>query len=199
MPESREKTKEREKDAAGLEPESTVRPAKARRISPALIAALVVAIAVAVVAVILIKIKKAPEQHVGSGEKVVYSAEWLDIPTIDVSGIHVSVPLDASGAQRRGLNVGVVIYLAPAHGHKGKIKELNKEVIPRVNNLKAKFRSVIIDEIISKDYGDLSNAEKRSKMLNNFRENFRQIIKSCELDKHVDVDTVIWKDFDWEL
>jgi len=196
MPEERER-RERESQA---EAEPAKLPA-ARKISPGLIAGGVAILVIAVAAYMLLRGPKGTAKQVeGAGGRATHSAEWLALPPVDVSDISVSVPLEQSGAQRKTLNVSISIRLVPAHGEKVDIKALVKELMPKVNSLaKAEFRHIVINELITQDYGNLNNSDMRERLLKTFKGKFDAVLKDYEIDREVQVDQVMWKEFSWGM
>jgi hypothetical protein len=179
---------------AEQQPQPTTRR---RRISPVLIAAVVMAIGAAVFAVVLLKGDKVYGGLTGKTQAPRHAPELLDIPTLEVADINVSVPVDSTAIQRRGLSVGVVVYFAPAEGSRLSSKELVKEFSPKVANLGAKFRSIVIKRLNSKDYNSLIKADEQEQLLLDFRNGFRTELDNYGLSRMAVVDQVVWKEFVW--
>jgi flagellar basal body-associated protein FliL len=136
-------------------------------------------------------------KYISQEKRPVHDSAWLDIPTLYVKNIPLSVPLVASGAQRKELMVGVVIRFAPPEGEKVDAKALEKQFVPRVTSLSAEFRHIVIEQLNSKDYSKLSNQEVKNQLLKNFRQSFQEKLKDYGLDKWARVHDVMWADFFW--
>ncbi len=168
-----------------------------RRIGPILIGGVVLVLILMVVAAVLVLGRKPPPQYVSKGGEEVYPAEILDIPPLEMKDIPLSVPLAPSTPQRKQLTVGVVVRFAPPEGETPDIKKLEKEFLPRVNNLKAEFRHIIIQKMNSKPYGKLSTNEVQDQLLKTFRREFNKELKRYDLHKMARVHDVMWGDFFW--
>ena len=190
--------KDREPKDSGAEAEPQPKPAAGRRVSPGLIAAAVLVLAVVVVGAVLLTGGKGRTQYVGQTQERARSYTLLDIPTLDVSDITISVPVDSAAAQRKNLTVSVTVRFAPPEGEEGDAKKIAKEVMPRVANLRPDFRDLIITALGDKDYGKLTSAEVKNQLLTGFKQSFNEVLCSYGLNKEVVVEKVMWKDFAWD-
>jgi hypothetical protein len=163
-------------------------------------------IVVVVVVLVLIVAAFAAVLAVGGGARNRYKAaeggqlqpkESLDIPVLEVGDISLSVPLDTSGSRRKALNVGVVVRFEPPEGQQPNPRLLQKEFVPRVINLRAEFRHIIIEEMSTKDYTKLSDAEVRTRLLKTFKARFDDELKEYGLKEYAQVEKVLWADFFW--
>ena len=170
--------------------------ASGRKVKPGMIAAVVALIALAIVGVLLLRGPRAGSQRIDQQDTVKHDEAVLDIPTLEVATIDLSIPLEESGAQRKSLRVGVEIRFVPADEGVD-IKTIQKEFIPRVTNLEPEFRDIIIKEMSTKDYGALDNSERKEQMLKNFREDFNSVLRSYGMLKKARVEKVMWKEFVW--
>jgi len=168
-----------------------------RRVSPVLIVAAVAVIGAAVFAAVLLKGDKVIGTLTGKIQTPRGAPELLDIPTLEVGDITVSVPVDSTQIQRRGLSVGVVVYFAPAEGSRLNSKELVKEFSPKVANLAAKFRSIVIKALNAKDYNNLIKAGEQEQLLLDFKNGFKAELDHYGLNRMAVVDQVVWKEFVW--
>jgi len=179
--------------------EEVVAQAKAggRKLKPAVVIGGVVGLVViSVVLTMLLKSGETPAMISGTRRRV-HDSKWLDIPTLEVKDIPLSVPLVASGAQRKSLTCGVVIRFAPPEGEEADVKELQKTFIPRVTSLRSEFRHIVIEQMNAKDYSKLSNQEVKNQLLKTFRQAFQEKLKDYGLDKKARVHQVMWGDFFW--
>jgi flagellar basal body-associated protein FliL len=167
------------------------------RIAPLVIGGVVALLVVVVVVLVMVMAKGKKPSMISQEQRQKHDSVWLDIPVLEVKDIPLSVPLVASGAQRKPLTVGVVIRFAPPEGEKADVKKLQKEFIPRVQTLQAEFRHIVIQQMNSKDYANLSNAEQRNQLLKNFRNGFQEKLRQYGLDKMARVHDVLWGDFFW--
>jgi hypothetical protein len=165
--------------------------------APLLVIIGVFLIGAAVVASVLLVGGSARTRYVSEHEKKAQPKEYLDIPTLEIKDIPLSVPLVASGAQRKPLTVGVVVRFEPPEGEPADPKMLEKEFIPRVTNLQAEFRHIVIEEMNSKDYAKLSEAGVRNQLLKTFKGRFDEEMKEYGLNRYARVDKVLWRDFFW--
>ena len=171
--------------------------ARRRRVSPVLIVAAVTVIGAAVFAVVLLKGDKMIERLTGRTQAPRGTPELLDIPTLEVADISVSVPVDSTQIQRRGLSVGVVVYFKPSEGSRLNSKELVKEFSPKAANLAAKFRSIVIKKLNAKDYNNLIKAGEQEQLLLDFKNGFKAELEHYGINKMAVVDQVVWKEFVW--
>ncbi len=168
-----------------------------KKMKPAMIigAVAVVAIGAVVLTIVLSGGTKPP--IISGARRRVHDSDWLDIPTLHVKDIPLSVPLVASGAQRKSLTCGVVIRFSPPEGEKVDVKAMQKTFIPRVTSLSSEFRHIVIEQMNSKDYSKLSNQEVKNQLLKTFRQAFQEKLKDYGLDKEARVHEVMWGDFFW--
>jgi flagellar basal body-associated protein FliL len=168
-----------------------------RKVKPSMIAGVVVVAVLVAVALTVLLSPKQPPPLLKGGRGMVYDSEWLDIPTLEIKDIPLSVPLVESGAQRKSLTVGIVIRFAPPEGKEVDVKALQKTFIPRVSSLSSEFRHTVIEQMNSKSYSKLSNQEVKNQLLKTFRQAFQESLKKYGLDKEARVHEVMWKDFFW--
>jgi hypothetical protein len=115
---------------------------------------------------------------------------------MEIKDVALSVPLEPSGAQRKQLTVGVAIRFAPAEGRTWS-GGLPREVGRRLGNLKPEFRHIVIEEINSKTYAQLSGTEGLNQVLLDLKRRFEERIEKCDLSRDVRVHEVLWGDLFW--
>jgi flagellar basal body-associated protein FliL len=187
--------KEKEKDNEA----PLVARAAGRRVSP-MVPVVVVAVLVvgAVAGVLLMRGDPRTGLTQSDVDKRPNPTDWLDIPVLKIEDIPLSVPLVASGSQRKQLQVAVTIRFAPPEGAEVDIDRLKKEFLPRAASLSAEFRHIIIEEMNSKDYSKLVHADARDTLLKTFNQKFNDMLKAYGMHKDARVDSVMWNNFFWE-
>ncbi len=154
-----------------------------RKMGPVLVAGGVLVLLLGVVAVVVIMGKKASPQYTKQGGEEVYATEILDIPPLEMKDVLLSISLMPGSPQRKQLTVNVVVRFAPPEGETPDIKKLEKEFLPRVNNLKVEFRHIVIQQMSARDYGQLSTNEIQNQLLKTFKLKFDKKLKRYGLYK----------------
>jgi hypothetical protein len=166
------------------------------RIPPVAVAVTVVVLCLVTGVLVFLLTGSRRQRIMTEGNRPTYQSEWLDIPVMEIKDIALSVPLEASGAQRKQLTVGVAVRFAPAEGRSWS-GGLPRDVARRLGNLRPEFRHIVIGEISSRTYAQLSGTEGLNQVLQELRRRFEERIQKCDLGKDIRVHEVMWGDLFW--